>query len=167
MANIGNLLVRVGADTKKFSQGMKNARSDMTKTEKRTKAFKAGIAAIGTAMAAAAVIFVAATKKILDWGDRIAKASTNLGVTTEFLSGLEYAAQRSGTALEAVEMGIRRMSTAALDASDGLETYARIFRSLEVDIYNTNGGLKDSEILFMELADAISKIGRASCRERV
>jgi len=158
MSSIGNLLVRIGADTKKFNQGMKGVRADMTKTQKRVKSFKAGIAAIATVAAAAATAFAVATKKILDWGDKIAKTSTNLGVTTEFLSGMEYAAERTGTELSVVEMGIRRMSQAALDASDGLETYSRIFRRLDVDIYATNGSLKDSEILFMDLADAVSKM---------
>jgi len=112
-------------------------------------------AAAGLAIGAAlgAIIY-----KTAQHNDQIAKGAKQIGVTTEFLSEMEHAAKISGATQEDIMTGIKRLSKSASDASYGLETYVRSFNALGISVVDNRGKLKDSEALFMEVAEAISKV---------
>ncbi len=110
----------------KFSAGVK----------KHSKTIAKAFAVIGTAAAAAA------TKIIVDYakaGDAIAKMAKRTGFTTETLSELKHAAELSGTSIESIEKGVKRMATTLLDAEQGLSTAVDAMNELNLTIKDFEG----------------------------
>ena len=99
-----------------------------------------------------------ASKMFASAGDELDKMSTRVGASVEFLSALSHAAKIGGTELLAMEVGIRRLQRTAYDASRGLSTAVDAFADLGINIYATDGQLKGTEKLFMESAEALSKM---------
>jgi len=116
------------------------------------------IAAVAGVIAAAGAAITGLVMKIARWGDELAKASKKVGVTVEFLSAMDYAAQISGAQLASLTTGLRRLARAASDTTYGLTTYKRAFESLGMTVVDSQGRLKEVEVLFMELVDALQKV---------
>jgi hypothetical protein len=142
-------MVRVGADTKDMERGLKSARAKM-------KAFGGQMRKIGkvAAVAGAAVVgaFGLMIKSYIKAGDEVHKMALRTGFSTDALSELKYAAEISGTTLESLEKGVKKMSKTILDASDGLMTYVRAFDRI---------GLKAEELIELSPEDQFDRIARA------
>lgn len=159
MATERSVLIKLGA---KADASANRAFSRMRKGIKRL-----GIAAkkalnFGKIMAAS--VLVAGTslalliKKVADVGDRLDKMSKRTGLTVRFLNQLAHAAELSGTTLEVLEKGTKKLAQSASDAADGLVTYTREFKKLGVTVTDSNGDLKDTEQLFLETVTALAKL---------
>src|SRR6185295_15213957 len=72
----------------------------------------------------------AAAKLFADMGDELAKASTRTGIGVEELSRLKYAADQSGTSLEGLEKGIKKLSQNLVTANTGGKEMADTFKEL-------------------------------------
>jgi hypothetical protein len=142
-------MVRVGADTKDMERGLKSARAKM-------KAFGGQMRKIGkvAAIAGAAVVgaFGLMIKKYIEAGDEVHKMALRTGFSTEALSELKYAAEISGTTLESLEKGVKKMAKTIMDASDGLMTYVRAFDRI---------GLSAEDLLELSPEDQFDRIARA------
>jgi TP901 family phage tail tape measure protein len=121
----------------------------LDKIGKTAKTIGIGMVAAGGAIVGAAVMSL---KAYAQMGDEVQKMALRTGFATESLSELRHIAQISGTELNSVELGIRRMSGAILDASEGLETYERAFRQL---------GLNAEELRAMKPEEAFWTISNA------
>jgi len=108
--------------------------------------------------------FAALVKKTADYGDAIGKMAKRTGMSVEFLQKLKHAAELGGGSLEDMEKAVRRVSQAAVDSSDGLLTYKRIFDRLGVAYTDNNGKFKSSERLFLDVAEALSKVENSTER---
>ncbi len=89
----------------------------------KLKAFGQSISGLGlklTAVGAGIVTpILAAVKDFAEFGDSLEKMSRRTGVSAEALSEIGYAAQQSGTDLEDVETGLRRMQRTVVEAGAG------------------------------------------------
>ncbi len=65
--------------------------------------------------------------------DAASKLSRALGITTEEVSALTFAADRSGVSQRNFETGIRTMIKATADANEGIKTYRDAFKLLKID----------------------------------
>jgi hypothetical protein len=90
---------------------------------------KVGVA-LGAVGAAAAAGLAKATVAAVNYGDAIDKASKRTGISAENLQRLNLAAELSGTNIEGVEKGIKRMSSVVFDAQNGLMESVRAFDAL-------------------------------------
>jgi len=128
--DIGDAKITINADDK-ASAKLQNVSVSLDQMGK-----KATIA--GAAMLAAGVALAAGLFKMADSytkaGDEIAKMSKRTGIATEELSIMRHIAGLSGTSLESVEKGIKRMASTLEDAKDGLETYTKSFDKLGLSI---------------------------------
>lgn len=128
--DIGDAKITINADDKASAKlkGVGTSLSDMG--AKATKA--------GAIMMAAGVAIAAGIWKMADSytkaGDEIAKMAKRTGIATEELSIMRHIAGLSGTSLESVEKGIKRMASTLEDAKDGLETYTRSFDKLGLSV---------------------------------
>lgn len=116
-----------------------------------------------TAFAAAIpVAFVAAIGKItLDISkaaDAVAKMSEKVGLSTDVFQELSYVAKMSGGSAEIFAKAMKTLSINALEASKGVGTQADSFKMLGIDIKDSNGELKDANVLFLEASDKISTL---------
>ena len=103
-------------------------------TNNMSKKFK--MAAV--AMVAMGIALTAALTKMItsyaEAGDEVEKMSKRTGWGTVALSEMRYVAKIAGTELGSLEKGIKKLSKSIIDADRGLETYARSFRDLGLDI---------------------------------
>jgi hypothetical protein len=92
------------------------------------------------------------TNKFGESADRIAKASRRSGIAVKDLSALDFIAQRSGTSLESVEIGVRNMGRAITESRRGLQLYTDLFKEL---------GLSTRELAGMDQIQRFDAIGKA------
>jgi len=97
------------------------------------------------------------TKQAIDAQDAIRDLSQVTGASTEFLSEIAFAAEQSGISLDTVANSLRKLATTSVAAvQDTGGKAAAAFRQLGIDVQDANGSIKDSEQLYLEVAEAIS-----------
>ena len=120
MPELSKLFVTIGAKTDQFEKGMK-------RVAKRMKGVAVAMVAIGAAITAA---IGKSVKDFAKLGDEIQKMSLRTGFSTEALSELKFAAEISGASIESLEKAVKRMSSALVDADNGLLETKRAFDEL-------------------------------------
>lgn len=149
----GRAFVELFADDSKLVRGLRRA-------EKKLKAFGQGIRSLGlkTAAIGSAVLapLAASAKLFSSYGDQLAKMAKRTGLSVEALSELRFVASQTGTSLEAMETGLRRMQRSIYDAGRGLSTQTDALDDLGMR-YEDLAGLSP-EAQFKKLADAIAAV---------
>lgn len=92
--------------------------------------YVARIAGVATVAAGAVTGMFAFAKSVADQGDHVQKLSRQLGTSTEFISGMGYAADLSGSSLDSFATSTRKMEKSITDLGDGLSTQVRAFDRL-------------------------------------
>lgn len=123
----GRAYVELALKDSAFQKGLKSA-------SKHLKSFGSGLAAIGGGITAAgtAVLapLVAMTDMFIETSSALYDMSQRTGIGVERISELSHAAEQSGTSLEAVETGIRKMQKSLTDATHGSKSAAKAFADL-------------------------------------
>ena len=107
-----------------------------------------GVGAAGTALFGIATKTAEAT-------DRIDKLSQKIGISRTGFQEWEFILSQSGASVEGLQMGVKTLSKAAYEASQGVATYADNFDALGISVTDTNGKMKDQETLLMETITAL------------
>lgn len=156
--SIGRLVVDFVANTAGFETDTARAAKSL---EKRAKEIDRQIANIGRVAAAvgavAAAGFVALTKAAIDAADGLNDMSKATGVSVEALSALQFAAEQSGTNLEGLDTGLRRLSKSAAEAAKGSKGASDTFKQLGISVENADGSLRDTESILLDVADVFSQ----------
>jgi hypothetical protein len=114
------------------------------------RALVGGVAAIG---------FFHFVKSLADTGDALNDASNRLGVGTDALQELSYAASQSGAGLENLTTGLLILNDKVGDALvNATGEGAKAFQKYGIAIKGAGGEVKASDELFSDIAD---RIGRA------
>lgn len=152
-AVIGALRVNLGIDSAQFQQGLANAQGAMAKFGALAKIGLAGVAgAVGGAFGAVA----AEIKPAIDAADDMSKAASRIGIGTEELSKLAYAAQLSGVEFGSLESSLGRLSRTMVEAFSGSEAAAEKFTQFGIAIKNTDGSLKSTSEVMAAIADKMA-----------
>ena len=155
-AVIGALRVNLGLDTAQFSAGLKASQASLAKFGKTVAV---GFAAVATAAAAAGAAMGVAVKGAIDNADALSKSAQKIGVTTEALSRLKYAADFSDISLEQLTGGLGRLSKTMLDVSTGSKgPAATAFKALGIAVTDAAGNLRNSDVVFSEIADRFGRM---------
>lgn len=107
-----------------------------------TQAF--GVASLAGAGVAASL--VAAVRSTANFGDQMGQAAQRLGITTESMSRLRYAALQSDATFEQLEQGLNRLG-------QGTVTNAALFDRLGIATRDSAGNMRASDALFKDVAD--------------
>lgn len=148
---LGEAKLKLSTDSGPLDGGMGKARKSV------------GVAL--TAMGAAVVGFAALSiKSFADTGDQIQKMALRTGFSTEALSELRFAAEQSGTTLEGLEVGIRRMASTIDDAKQGLSTAVYAFDQLGLRVEDLEGMSPEQafETLALAIADVPDELTKAA-----
>lgn len=97
-----------------------------------------------------------------DLGGRLTDMSDRTGLSTETLGELDYAATKSGTSLEALEGGLKKMGTKLVDAANGSKTARAAFTTLGLSVEDLAQLSPDQQ--FERIAQAISEIDDPAAR---
>ncbi len=137
-ATVGSVIINLKARTAQFDAGMAKG----TSTLKRFATSAASVAkSLGTvAVAAAAIGTIALVKQNLGAIDSTTKLARQLGITTEALVGLRFAADQTGAGAKTLDAGLATMSK----------------RLGEVAQFGTGLAAKGLELLKIDIEDIIN-----------
>jgi hypothetical protein len=143
-----------------------------TQLNKTTNIFNESLGKIGTAMASAGGILIANGisilkdfgKEMIDSYDSAAKLSQNIGITAESVMGLRHAAELSAVGADAMDKNMEKLSKTMFDAASGNKSASESFKQLGISVTNSDGSLKKSDAVLMELADKFKALPPGSER---
>ncbi len=153
----GDVTVKFGADTQAFTKGLDNVTGKLQKLGKHKFGGAAMGALKGTIFVAGAAGLARFVKGTLNSVDALGKISTKLGMSTEFISEMQYAAELSGIKNNELAMSLQRVNRrfGEIQAGGG-KAYIETLRTLNPEILKTvqNGG--DITDVIGDLADAFN-----------
>jgi hypothetical protein len=131
--------------------------------DKSAKNWERAFSGLGSALATLGVTasvggLVAFAKAGIDAADDIGKLAQKVGVTTESLSAMQYAAKLSDVSNEQLATGLARLARAASDAAAGSKESSEAFQAIGVAVKDSNGNLRSTEDLLLDIADRFSKM---------
>lgn len=159
LGTLGSLNVLLSADTTTFTSSMEKAAYVADRNfSKIAYRGKMTMAAISAAAAATATALAVAVNKSIQHADDLGKMAQAIGLTTQELSGLEYAAKLSNVSLEELRVSFQKFDKAIYDGAKGSKEQKEAFRVLGVSITDAAGNVRNNYDLFTDTADALSKI---------
>lgn len=153
MSSLGSLVVSLAMDTARFTSDIGKAGAQMEKLQK--SAAKMGAAA-GAAITAAGAALGYMVKQSIDAADAASKMAQSLGLSTEEMTRLQYAAGMSGVENEALSTGLSKLAKTAADAASGSGAAADAFRAIGVDVKDAAGNLRPMSELVAEVSEKFS-----------
>jgi len=141
-----SLLMKTGA----FETDTKRAEKRLKELEKT--AHNAG-KLIGIGISAGAAAITALTAKAINFADELNDISHKTGVSAETLSAWAYAAEQSGTSIDALSAALPKFSKNVAAAADETSKQSQMFRALGIDVKDAQGNLRKVEDLIPEVAD--------------
>jgi hypothetical protein len=121
----------------------------------------------GMMAVAAATGFAMIIKSAINTADNMSKTAQKIGISTEALSTLSYAADISGTSMETLQKGLQKLSKGVLDASMGMGDARDALAALDIEIADSNGNLKNSEQILKEVADKFVSLNDGTAKTAV
>ena len=109
------------------------------------------LAAFATATGAA---FAFATKKALEYADTIGKTADRVGVTTDQLQELRFAAQQVGVESRQLDIALQRFVRRTAEAAQGSGELVKVLDKYNIEVKDANGQTRDSVDVLKDLADA-------------
>lgn len=109
-----------------------------------------------------------AVKKAMDstaeYADEIDKTSIRTGISRKSLQELQYAVSQCGGNFESVQKAVVNTNKQMLKVAQGNKTACTAYEELGVSVLDANGEMRDSEAVFYETVNALSKIQNQSER---
>ena len=161
--------------TQTVEQGGKRIQTSAERTgNKVTAAFSKipqvfGTVAKGIGLAATALTGIGAglfamTKNVADSQAQVEEFGRRIGVSTEFLSEMAFAAEQEGIANQALNTSLQRLQRRLGEAADGTGIAVNAFQKLGIKLTDTTGKVRPLEKVFPEVAEALSKVEDPSKR---
>lgn len=139
----------------KFQDSLSQIERSTGKTAARMKsAFRGVGAVIGTAVGILATAGIARSiTNITKAADELSKAGRKVGVTTEALSELKFAADLSGVSFEQLQKGLIRLAANMGDVQKGTGEAKDAFKDLGINVETSGGQLKKGDAVLAEIAE--------------
>ena len=157
--SLGELIVSFGADLTNLNKGLGDAQSKVTETATKisdiTNKMGLAFAVTGAAITAGLGLMV---KSTVEYNEEMLKTSERTGVAIETLSKLKFVADQTESSFEAVANGLKFLQRNTFEAINGNQDLADTFEFLGVQLKDVNGQTRDTEKLFLDLADRFTKI---------
>ena len=122
----------------------------LSRAQKALSGFAKGAAA-SLAGALSAGVFIAAGKAALNYADSISKVSQKVGMTTEELSGLNYAAKLSDVSMGQLQSSLGIMARRMGESEES-------FRAFGVQLRNQDGSMRSTNEVLLDIAERFSKM---------
>lgn len=107
------------------------------------------------------------TKRTLDFSDSLAKTADKIGLSTDNLQIYRYAAERSGVATSALDMGMQRFTRRLAEAAQGGGVLSEVFKQYNISARDANGAIRSTDAVLDDLAEAIRNAESDSERLRI
>lgn len=134
------------SEFQKIANQFKNLEKDADKTSSKMEMFKGVLGAI----AVGAMISI--TKQAIDAADAFNDMSARTGIAASALTSYQLAAKMAGTNVEDIGKGLSKLSKSMQAANTGSKESQQAFTSLGLSYLDTNGKLKTSEQMMLDVA---------------
>jgi hypothetical protein len=141
MAQVSGIEVSISGNPAGLERALGKAEGAISRFSKTAMAGLAGALSAG--------VFVAAGKAAINYADSIGKMSQKIGMTTEELSKLNYAAKLSDVSLGELQMGLQQLSKNMEAGSEGLA-------ALGISATDASGNLRSTNDVMLEVAEAFA-----------
>lgn len=157
--SLGSIVVRLTMNTADFDTDTKRAAKIADKRAKEIDAsFRKAGAAIGAALAAGLGIATALVGQAINRMDELSKAAQKVGMPTEELSALGYAADLADVELGQLTAGLAKLTKFQSDAAMGTEKNVALFDALGISFRNTDGTLRKTSDVFRDFAQVFATL---------
>lgn len=170
MATIGNLIVNVLANTGGFGSGMQKAQKHLSgyeksvaKAQKITQTFTAVLGAVGLSFGASRLW--GDLRQTMQQMDALAKTSDKLGIATERLAGLRFAAEQTGVESKTLDMALQRMVRRVAEAAQGTGEAVKALKEMKLEASKLSKLSPDEQ--FRQIAGAMGQVGAQADRVRL
>ncbi|MDZ4850131.1 MAG: phage tail tape measure protein [Pirellulaceae bacterium] len=145
--------VRLYTKGGEWSKGLHKAGEQLTDFGQRINKLATKLAIAGGAIAAP---LVASIKAYVNLGSELQDVSDRVGIQVDALSELRFAADQSGSGIEALEKVLRKMQIAIDEASNGSKSVKQALRDMGLEAKDFIGLSADQQ--FEKIADALASI---------
>lgn len=150
----------------KSSKAIKNLEVQGTKSSKRLGVAFAKVA-IAVAAAFATDRLIAFGNQAITTADKVAKTAAKIGLATDALQELRFAAARSGVETTALDMGLQRFTRRVAEAVQGSGELKGTLDQYNIAVKNADGSTRDTVDVLGDLADVIQAVESDSERLRI
>lgn len=159
MARVGELFVNLSANTTALTKDLKRSTKITQKSaldmERAFKVVSTALLAIGSA---AVIGLGALIKSSIDAADKMGKMAQSVGLSVESLSGLAFAAELSDINLDELGARLTNLNRRAKEGARGVKSYRLAFDNLGISLTDTQGRLRGTEDLLLDIADKFSQM---------
>jgi TP901 family phage tail tape measure protein len=155
--DVGAVVAHLTLDKKQWEQSIAAVKGDqksltgfILNNEQQIKKFGKALTIVGAAITGAFGLLI---KGAADAGDYINDLSIRTGIGAETLSAYKLAADKSGTSLEGLAIGMRGLANQMQSANDGGKESQRIFDSLGITYVDNTGKLRPLGEVMLDVAD--------------
>ena len=153
------VLTKIGGETEKLKKKLSEAERAagiFSKSLSKMETAFAGFVSIG--MAKGVSMLKNFGKEMLQSYDSASKLSDNIGVAAESIVGLRYAADLSSVGSENMDKNMAKLAQTISKAGNGSKEASATFAKMGIAVKNSDGTLKNSEQVLMEMADAFKNL---------
>jgi len=105
------------------------------------------------AVAATAFAALGSARSAVNALDTLDDLAEKTGIAVESLAALRYAGEVTGTPLEALATGARKLATNIVEAGNGSKEAAGLFRAMGINVKDASGAIKTQDRILLEIAD--------------
>lgn len=153
MSEVGNITVKIGADTYELQKGLAQARTEVAGLERSNASLVSSLEKLAYAGIAAGTAVGVFVKKTIDAMDALDDVSQKTGVAVEALSKLGYVANIEGVGIAGLQQSFIFLSRNMSEAAQGAGSALPAFQALGVAFKNNDGTLRASDEVFLDVAE--------------
>lgn len=155
---IGSLVVRLTGDARTLDKAVRDSTrglKDFDSTAQRIgRSVRASALIMTAAFTAAATSIAVLGKAAISEADKISKLAQQVGITTEELSALRFAAEKSNISVDELARSMQNVArNMQAAATQGPNDFSRALESLNISFKNADGSFRSTTDLISDVAD--------------
>ncbi|GEM_PF-6936217 len=155
---LGAIIVSIEAQYGKLAEGLKSAEEKVSGfTQKANQLLETHYKKVLAVGASISTVYILMAKQGMNYVLSVERLSKISGVGTEELSKLAYAARQEGVSMEELSRVLPLLTKAMDFARTNVGDYAQEFARLGITVTDSNGRLKRTTDVLLEMADYFSK----------
>lgn len=153
----GSIVAKMAMEMGDWNKSVKDVQRDTNDLERRGKATGKEWQTSGKMMMAAGAAIAGSlaliTKKVADYGDSLNDMRQRTGISTEVLSSFKLAAEESGTSLDGIATGLKKLSRGMYDTKLGTGEAIVAFQQMGISVMDSEKNLRPLEDVMIDVAD--------------
>lgn len=162
--NLQREVVKTESSLKGLESQALKAQAVLSKDQATNNLKNIGKAAL-VAGAAVGAAFVTIGMKAMESADELQKQADITGLSTERLQELKYAGAQLGVELETITGAQAKLTKAMTAAKDETKGTGLAFKTLGVEVRDSNGNMRDSKTVMSEAFTALNNVGNETERD--